>query len=576
MLCSSCRVHVRRDFPYCLRCGTPRRGARASDFAAPQLVRADGPAVSLTRPRTTIGRDPDCDVVLDDPSVSRRHATVVRGRAGFTVEDLGSLNGTTVDGQRAGARGIPVRDGAHLTVGDVALRFVQPRTTMVGGRTEFRGTEHTVLGSVTDDEAPTATEPLTVRPRRRSGWALKQVPGSTRAWVLRNTRTGQYLELDDRDVFLWNQLADDVAVRDLLFAYAEQYGELALPRIERTLRAFAAIDLVRGLPGQRTTDQSSLARRVGRAVLTALLRLQVSIRGLDGALGRLYQAVGWRCFTRTGVVLLWLVILGGLVAFARATHRERLFSLHGAGLSGALVVGAGYLLALAVHETAHGLAVKSYGRRVNRGGFMIMMAMPFAFMDTSDMWFGSRWSRVVVALSGPMSTAAIAGVAAAGAAWLPAGVAPALLFQLAFGLYMNTLYNFNPLMPLDGYQALVDALRIPRLREQAIAYFVRGLWHDLRARRRPGLVQLGLLVYGLASCVSLVAMSALALVAWNGRLGPLVRRAVPAPWDLVVLAAAIVLVTLPIWVRLAKAAARLARRPTREAVAHAEPAEVIA
>ncbi|MCZ0985896.1 hypothetical protein O1M54_10110 [Streptomyces diastatochromogenes] len=62
-----------------------------------------------------------------------------------------------------------------------------------------------------------------------------------------------------------------------------------------------------------------------------------------------------------------------------------------------------------MHELTHALAVKSYGRKVRRGGFLLMMGMPFAFVDTSDMWFGSRWSRVVVALSGPLSTAALAG-----------------------------------------------------------------------------------------------------------------------------------------------------------------------
>ncbi|MCZ0982284.1 hypothetical protein O1L60_34590 [Streptomyces diastatochromogenes] len=50
--------------------------------------------------------------------------------------------------------------------------------------------------------------------------------------MLSSTRTGKYLRLDEREVFLWNALDGDVTVRDLLFAYAERFGELALPRIE--------------------------------------------------------------------------------------------------------------------------------------------------------------------------------------------------------------------------------------------------------------------------------------------------------------------------------------------------------
>ena len=142
-------------------------------------------------------------------------------------------------------------------------------------------------------------------------------------------------------------------------------------------------------------------------------------------------------------------------------EHQRLFDVGGAGVSGAPRSSASATWSRWwLHEAAHALAVKSYGRKVTRGGFMLMMGMPFAFVDTSDMWFGTRWSRMVVTLSGPLSTA---GVAGALALWAPRTCpirsSPASCFQLAFGLYLNTLYNFNPLMPLDGYQALSDALR---------------------------------------------------------------------------------------------------------------------
>ena len=49
-----------------------------------------------------LGRD-DCDVVLSDPEVSRRHAVVAEGPDGFTIEDLGSTNGTSVNGRQISA-----------------------------------------------------------------------------------------------------------------------------------------------------------------------------------------------------------------------------------------------------------------------------------------------------------------------------------------------------------------------------------------------------------------------------------------------------------------------------------------
>ncbi|MGW0767029.1 FHA domain-containing protein [Streptomyces sp. NPDC002676] len=564
MLCHVCRVHTRRDFPYCLRCGTLRRGAAPTAYAAPQLRGLDDPAllVPLTGPVTTLGRGADNDVVLADGSVSRRHARIVRSPEGFRIEDLDSFNGTAVAGVELHGGAAGLADGTELSVGDVRLVFEQPRDARIGSRTMVVGTQLTQLPTPAQEEAPEATGPLTARPRRRSGWALKQVPsgGGEPRWVLSSTRTGRYLELDERQVFLWHAVDGENTVRDLLFAYAERYGELALPRIESSLAAFADAGLLRGLPGRPEAEQPKGLRRAARAAYRALLKLEVSVPGLDRLVTRLYQAFGWRLFTRTGMALAWLSVVGGLVAFLAAQGHHRLLDFGGAGAWGPVLLIAGYVTALLVHELTHALAVKSYGRTVRRGGFLLMMGMPFAFVDTSDMWFGSRWSRVVVALSGPLSTAALAGWCATGAALLPAGPASAVLYHLAFGLYLNTLYNFNPLMPLDGYQALTDALRVPRLREEASAYFRTGLWRDLRAGNRPGPRQAGMAAYGLAVVAGTYGFLALAVLAWRSRIGDLLDGRLAAPWTTVIETAVVALVTFPVWSAPVRALTRLIRR----------------
>jgi putative peptide zinc metalloprotease protein len=236
-------------------------------------------------------------------------------------------------------------------------------------------------------------------------------------------------------------------------------------------------------------------------------------------------------------------------------------------------------VALIIHESAHALAVKSYGRKVTRGGFMLMMGMPFAFVDTSDMWFGTRWSRIVVTLSGPLSTAALAGGIALGAAYVPDPAVSGVCFQLAFGLYLNTLYNVNPVMPLDGYQALSDVLRRPRLREEATAYFTRGLWRDLRQGRRPRMRQLGLAAYGLTALVGMVLFAVMAVVAWRSRLGGLVQDYVKPPLDVLLVSMGIGLALFPIWFRLMQKVISLRRRRAREralTVAATTPAEATA
>ncbi|MCA1835658.1 MAG: DUF3662 domain-containing protein [Actinobacteria bacterium] len=85
------------------------------------LLLPDGKRVPLGEDPVTLGRLPDCDVVLSDPNVSRRHAEVRRRGNDFIVIDLGSTNGTRVNG--AGVRERRLTDGDEVTVGGTHIRF---------------------------------------------------------------------------------------------------------------------------------------------------------------------------------------------------------------------------------------------------------------------------------------------------------------------------------------------------------------------------------------------------------------------------------------------------------------------
>ncbi|MDQ4095613.1 MAG: DUF3662 and FHA domain-containing protein [Actinomycetota bacterium] len=77
--------------------------------------------IALTRARIVIGRQSNNDVVLSDPNVSRRHAELRRNDEGWTLVDLGSTNGTTVNGH-AGAEH-RLSDGDKLGFGTSELVF---------------------------------------------------------------------------------------------------------------------------------------------------------------------------------------------------------------------------------------------------------------------------------------------------------------------------------------------------------------------------------------------------------------------------------------------------------------------
>ena len=105
--------------------------ARTEDARRPSLVWVDGAGRALSRqlPATgsvLVGRDAGADVPLGDPSVSRTHAAVLRWESGWTLLDLGSRDGTTLNG-RVVTDGTPLRPGDVVRCGHVVLLVADSR-----------------------------------------------------------------------------------------------------------------------------------------------------------------------------------------------------------------------------------------------------------------------------------------------------------------------------------------------------------------------------------------------------------------------------------------------------------------
>jgi hypothetical protein len=87
-------------------------------MAALRLVPASGPAVDVTSETSLVGRDPTCEIIVSDGSVSRRHARIERRGDEWAVVDQGSANGTFLDSQRIVES--TLRHGQELRFGAVA------------------------------------------------------------------------------------------------------------------------------------------------------------------------------------------------------------------------------------------------------------------------------------------------------------------------------------------------------------------------------------------------------------------------------------------------------------------------
>jgi pSer/pThr/pTyr-binding forkhead associated (FHA) protein len=87
-----------------------------------RLESLDGVAdIHLDRPLTVVGRQSGCDVRLEMPWISRRHCCLALVCDGVAVRDLGSTNGTRINGRRVSAGRL--RPGDELTIGHARYRL---------------------------------------------------------------------------------------------------------------------------------------------------------------------------------------------------------------------------------------------------------------------------------------------------------------------------------------------------------------------------------------------------------------------------------------------------------------------
>lgn len=155
MFCTNCGEELPDDANFCWQCGTPVSpggdGEGAPDDTTtsalevgvleeredvgeiPELEAGTGMLVVIRGPNagsrflldrelTTVGRHPESHLFLDDVTVSRRHAEIRNDDGALTIRDLGSLNGTYVNGDRVEER--TLRTGDEVQVGRFKLVFL--------------------------------------------------------------------------------------------------------------------------------------------------------------------------------------------------------------------------------------------------------------------------------------------------------------------------------------------------------------------------------------------------------------------------------------------------------------------
>ena len=315
-------------------------------------------------------------------------------------------------------------------------------------------------------------------------------------------------------------------------------AELVVERLDASgsIDADGVTELVHGLRTYRFFDPPS--PDVDTALSTALERtngvvdgarralrnLRVEWTGADRA-ARTAYAHGLRLlFTWPAAIVAVIVAASGLLAFIRVVSWGRFGIERSAAVSeAAILIGLGALLTFA-HELGHALVITHHGRRIGSAGFMLYFGSPAFFVDASDSLMLDRGPRMRQSAMGPFFELVLAGIAGLVLFTVPDIAGASLLYRFALVNYFVIVMNLVPLLELDGYWLLSDAIQVPDLRQRSLRFTRHDLWHKLRRRERFSLQEIGLGAYGIIGVLFTIFSLATAALFWQITFGGVVAE----------------------------------------------------
>lgn len=399
--------------------------------------------------------------------------------------------------------------------------------------------------------------------RRRDGtpYTVVKAPRADRG-------AGMYVQLEAADVELLDLMDSRRSVAEILVEHLQHRGYLALDRLAKLTATLAA----NGFFGEERVDAYERLRR-RRVLKDPLVQLSLGLRRLivwdiaswsnaERLVDFLYRAGGRLAFTKVGAAVVVAISVAGLVAWASefgAPGRD-LFRVGGSLAWGIVALALAQVVSVTIHEAGHALTIRHFGRRVRKLGLAIYYLFPCAYVDATDMVMAPRWQRIVVSLAGP-----VAGVTVAAVAMLVLGlsddpIVEAIALQTATVLVFQFVLNLLPILDLDGYHILVDALDAPLLRQRALAFVRAGVPRKLRRRERWKRSEVMLAVYGALAIAISIGMLFFGAWVWRNRVAPLAGELLATgPFGTFALAVLLLVFVGPIVVGLAMKAVDLGR-----------------
>jgi putative peptide zinc metalloprotease protein len=335
------------------------------------------------------------------------------------------------------------------------------------------------------------------------------------SFVIKDPETGRFLRFGEAEHFIARQLDGKTPLTEVQARVAEKFG--ATNRLE-SLEGFIERLRKAGLL-EPPYPQNEWRTKAPKRVRGSFLYLRLKAFDPDVLLSQLARRFSF-VFSRGFVLASASTILFALGVLI-ANWGEIQLDVYRLYRTQALFLA--WLTALfvtALHEFAHGLTCKHFGRSVREMGFLLIYFQPALYCNVSDAWLiPEKSKRMWVSFAGAYFEFFLWAVATL--TWRitdPSTVLHNSVLIVMATSAIKSFFNLNPLIKLDGYYALSDYLEIPNLRQKAMRYMsavLRRPWRLLNPTTNdPSWRQRGIyLTYGLLA--SVYSWSLLGIVAWN-------------------------------------------------------------
>ncbi len=288
-------------------------------------------------------------------------------------------------------------------------------------------------------------------------------------YVIKDPITQSFFRIKEFEYFITQKLNGETSPEQIAQSFKEHFSiKLPLDTLGKFIQRLESLGFLESEISERELAQLQYQKRTFPGKL-----LFIKLKGFDPdkLLNRIIKYTRF-IFTPYFLVLsLFIIFLATVITISN--WGDLGYSFKGIFKMATIVkVWIAIFLVVVLHEFAHGLTCKYFGGEVHEMGFLLLYFQPCFFCNVSDAYlFKEKSKRLWVTFAGAYCQIFVWAVATI--LWRVTALDTGLsnfIFVVVITSGITVLFNFNPLIKLDGYYLLTDYLEIPNLRKKAFGY----------------------------------------------------------------------------------------------------------